>query len=252
MKRKYIVLLSGSTFLALGACVVPPSLLERASWGPPQERWQDQGRYRQAGHEESVSDPVADAQSARATAIAERRDSPLPGAAQPDAQREAAPGEAPLYSWDGGVVDGAPQGRVTAQDGTPRGLETPPAGRMHIIELYQAVLDERDSLATEVERLRKGLQETTLALEAKTRATEELSARVAALEASYKELSEDNQSIAARLVQAQIRRLEAEKMLLETKLEMERAKAEEAATAAAAQQRSLGKKPAPKKDEGHE
>jgi len=121
---------------------------------------------------------------------------------------------------------------------------------MHIIELYQQVLDERDALATEVERLRKELDETKLALDAKTRATEDLSARVAALEASYKELSEDNQSIAARLVQAQIRRLEAEKMLLETKIESERAKAEEAASAAAAQQLKFTKKPAPKKDEG--
>jgi hypothetical protein len=226
-------------------------MLERASWGPPQERWQDQGRYRQAGHEESVSDDADGAPSARSAPPTDKRAQALAAEEQPVAG-EAAPGEVPLYAWDGGVVDGAPQGRVTAQDGTPRGLETPPAGRMHIIELYQAVLDERDSLATEVERLRKDLQDTQLALEAKTRATEELSARVAALEASYKELSEDNQSIAARLVQAQIRRLEAEKMLLETKLEMERAKAEEAATAAAAQQRSLGKKPAPKKDEGHE
>jgi len=245
MKRKYVVLLSGSAFLALSACLVPPAMLERASWGPPQDRWQDQGRYRTAGHEEAAGE-AGGAPSAGPSADGK---GPPPGEGQPSAQGELAP-EAPLYAWDGGVVDGAPQGRVTAQDGTPRGLETPPAGRMHIIELYQQVLDERDSLATEVERLRKELDETKLALDAKTRASEELGARVAALEASYKELSEDNQSIAARLVQAQIRRLEAEKMLLETKLESERTKAEEAAAAAAAQQRPAGKRPAPRKDEG--
>ena len=195
--------------IGLGACVVPSSMFERASWGPPPDYWQDQGRYRQGL-------------------------SQAPPQAQPAIQAapEATPANLPpLYAWDGGVVDGAPQGQVTTEEGTPRGVETPPAGRAHIIELYQQVLDERDALAEELENLRLVLQRTTQALDAKARESDDLAARLAAIEAAHKELMDDNQSIAARLVQAQIRRLEAEKLLLENHIEIERAKAEEAARA---------------------
>jgi Tfp pilus assembly pilus retraction ATPase PilT len=87
---------------------------------------------------------------------------------------------------------------------------------------------------------RKNLEQTAQALEAKTNESNELGTRVAALEAAQKELMEDNHSIAARLVTAQIRRLEAEKLLLETRIEIERIKAEEAAQAAQAQAKSAG------------
>lgn len=244
-------LCAASAALLLAACIVPPSVYERASWGRPQaESWQDQGRYRQ-----SESLPARDALRA------DESTPPAPAAVTPTTAAQAPPGrtyqtstdplaeaqpsapptarapEAPLYAWDGGVVDGAPQGRVAEQEGTPRGLETPPAGRMHIIELYQQVLDERDALASEVEFLRKGLEETRVALEARTKESQDLTAQVAALEAARSGLMNDNKDIAARLVQAQIRRLEAEKLLLETRIEVERGKAEEAALAAAAQAR---------------
>jgi len=198
--------------IGLGACVVPSSMFERASWGPPPDYWQDQGRYRQGAQQ-----PAAQAQPKPQTVAPETTSADL----------------APLYAWDGGVVDGAPQGQVTTEEGTPRGVEAPPAGRAHIIELYQQALDERDALSEELEHLRLVLQQTTQALDAKTRESEDLSARLASLEAAHKELMDDNQSIAARLVQAQIRRLEAEKLLLENHIEIERAKAEEAARAAA-------------------
>ena len=123
-------------------------------------------------------------------------------------------------------------------------LELTGRARTHIIELYQQVLEERDVLAHEVEELRANLAETDLALDAKTKAVEELSGRVAALEEAHRTLLADNQSIAARLVQAQIRRLEAEKLLLETRIESERAKAEESARAAAAQTRPVKPKAA--------
>lgn len=260
MRTDWILPRAVSCFLipCLAGCIVPPSMFERASWGPPPEYWQEQGRYRQSGTVGSA--PAAqlapDASNAQVPrrAAAERTDPMTEGAqAQatqlPDSQRV----EPPLYSWDGGVVDGAPQGRVTPQTGTPRGLETPPAGRMHIIELYQQVLDERDALAQEVERLRASLMETSLALEAKSLAADELSTRVAALEEAQRTLMGDNQSIAARLVQAQIRRLEAEKLLLETRIEGERAKAEESARTSALQTKPSKSKPAAKPGEvGHE
>jgi len=242
----------------LSGCYLPPSMFERASWGPPPEYWQEQGRYRQG----TAGQPGTQALDPDADQPAAELDPDVPGAArvsdpeQTDPMGEsaetkgAANAPEPLYAWDGGVVEGAPRGRVTAQD-APRGLETPPSGRMHIIELYQQVLEERDALAHENQELRRHLEETSIALDAKTKAADELTARVAALEEARTALMNDNQTIAARLVQAQIRRLEAEKLLLESRIEAERAKAEETARAAAAAQAKSGKpKPAPKAGEG--
>lgn len=241
MNTKSILPLSLLAGLLLAACIVPPSMFERASWGPPPEYWQGQGRYRPADGPAAGSEAPGPA-AERATVATKPAEAPpieLDVEGRPVGNPLEKPeSEAPLYAWDGGVVRGAPQGRVTTQEGTPRGVETPPAGRTHIIELYQQVLDERDALAEEVEALRQDLAQTSLALEVKSKESDELSARVASLEASHRELMNDNQSIAGRLVQAQIRRLEAEKLLLETRIESERAKAEETARAAAAQSKA--------------
>lgn len=225
------IALIGLAMTALAACIVPPSMFERASWGPPPEYWQEDGRYRAAAPAESVGGGENPAE-------------PVPVPAEVPETKET-----PLYAWDGGVVDGSPQG-VSQDTEAPRGLEQPAPGRTHIIELYQQVLDERDSLAEEVELLRKGLEQTSLALEEETKKSGDLYARVTALEVSHRELMEDNQAIAARLVQAQIRRLEAEKMLLETRIEMEKAREAEAAQAAAAATRApAGKTPSKSKTE---
>ena len=241
----------------LSGCIVPPSAYERASWGAPPGYWEKDGRYRPApGAEQTAATAAMPQKPELATPSIDpsREDATQSAASAPVQTPEA---EAPLYAWDGGVVDGAPKGEVRQDTGTPRGLETPPAGRMHIIELYQQVLDERDSLSAEVTLLRKQLEETSLALEARTRTGGELEARVAALEASHKELLEDNHAIAARLVTAQIRRLESEKLLLETRIEMERQKAEAAAQAAqqlkARGPRDGTQRPKPEsKDGGHD
>ncbi len=256
MKTTPIPLSLGLALLGLVACVMPPSVFERASWGQTQQHWQDQGRYRQEA-DETVAAPARAPEPAKLRPESNPQQyitSNDPRAEQVESSPAPAP-EPPLYAWDGGVVQGAPQGRVAEQEGTPRGLETPPAGRMHIIELYQQVLDERDALATEVEMLRKTLDQTSVALEAKTKEAQDLTAQVAVLETTRAGLMSDNQDIAARLVQAQIRRLEAEKLLLETRIEIERAKAEEAALAAAAQAKGAAKRtpsPAAPKNEAGE
>jgi len=220
---------AGLALAALAACIVPPSLFERSSYGAP-GYWQENGRYRS---ESSASAPISGG---------ENPVEGVPVAAETGAAPEP---KAPLYAWDGGVVDAPAQGVQPAQ-GEPRGLEQPAPGRTHIIELYQQVLDERDALTEEVELLRKSLEQTTLALEEETRKSNELDARVAALEVSHRELMEDNQAIAARLVQAQIRRLEAEKMLLETRIDVEKQREAEAAEAAAAARAPAARGPKPK------
>ena len=236
------LILPPCALLVLSACIVPSSMMARSSLGPPPEYWQDRGRYRPAGEETATA----------------ARPAPLASAGGENAPEHdataAAPTttEAPLYAWDGGVVQGAPQGRVTEQEGTPRGVESPPAGRMHIIELYQQALDERDALANEVEILRKSLEETSTALEQKTKEALDLKAQVASLESVRAGLMGDNQDIAARLVQAQIRRLEAEKLLLETRIDIERTRAEEAALAAAQSKAGLARPRSPAKEPAKE
>jgi hypothetical protein len=251
MSTKTILL--GALPLALAACVVPP-MYERAAFGPPPEYWQENGRFRQTGVEpgsprnEPATSPANVAAAQSPSERVPSLENPGEGGVPPAAPAPAAP----LYAWDGGVVDGAPQGRVTSDAGTPRGLEAPSAGRTHIIELYQQVLDERDALAQEVEQLRRDLQQTREALEAKSKQADELGANVAALEATRTELVAENQALAARLVQAQIRRLEAEKLLLEARIEQERTRAEAARAAAAAVRPGAKTKPAPKASEGDE
>jgi hypothetical protein len=234
MKYQSILVATGAVLCALAACVMPPSMYERASYPPPAEgNDRSRGAYDEADpryspHSLDRTDPMREGGEIRA-----------------DETRPAL--------RDPGVVASPPQGRVVTEEGTPRGLETPPAGRMHIIELYQQVLDERDALSAEVERLREELDATRLALDGKTAANEDLSTRLASVQAAHQALMADNQSIAARLVQAQIRRLEAEKMLLETRIESERSKNEipRAGAAPAKGAASPTKAPAAKATKGH-
>jgi hypothetical protein len=207
--------------LALAACVLPPSLFERSSLAPRPEDWQEYGRFRQ-------SEDEAEVEAARPPLAEELVAGSLENPAHEPAAR--APRPNPI-TWDGGVVDGLPQGRVQTQEGSPRGLEPPSGSRTHIIELYQQVVDERDALAVRVDKLTKELEKTRLALEVERHSGEELGARVTGLETERESLLSENQTLAARLVQAQIRRLEAEKLLLETRLEQERVQAAEAVKA---------------------
>lgn len=227
--------LAAAPALLLAACFVPPGFYARESFPPPAEPWQQQGRFKQAGEEVPVAPPPQQAkagQTAQPQALLSsvENSEPAPTPA-PEPPRPAAP------VWDRGVVDAPAQGRVQAQEGPPRGLD-PLSGRTHIIELYQQAVDERDALASKLEELRKALLEATTTLELRSRESADLAARVAALESAQAELAGENEALAARLVQAQIRRLEAEKLLLETRLEQERTRAAEAARAAAGQPRA--------------
>lgn len=129
---------------------------------------------------------------------------------------------APLLGWDGDVVAGDLPGNTVEESYGARGLEPSPTGRMYIIELYQQVLDERDALAGEVSVLEQALAETRALLSASSDSLQQLEARVVDLEARYEALQQENLDLAARLTTAQIRRLEAEKMLLEAQIQWHR------------------------------
>ena len=126
--------------------------------------------------------------------------------------------ESPLLAWNG-VVQSPAQGTIVTVEGpSSHGLEPSIEGRMHIIELYQEVLDERDQLLSEVHALQNALASSQELLDAARSTTMDLETRVAALEEGNRTLIEESRDMAARLTTAQIRRLEAEKVLLETQI----------------------------------
>jgi hypothetical protein len=189
------------------ACLSPTDVRPAWPFGGGDERpdnWQEQGRYR-------------DGQTPAAQASAPASAQVVPTQALDPAQSPPA-AEAPLLSWDGGVVDGPTAGAVTQHQDQKRGLEPTLEGRMHIIELYQQVLDERDSLLGEVEALTAALERAQTLLQTTQQSAFDLEARIAALEEGHRLLLSENQEIAGRLTTAQIRRLEAEKLLLESRI----------------------------------
>lgn len=133
------------------------------------------------------------------------------------------PGEEPrLYARDGSVV--TPRASVSAPPAgaAQRDLGGSESSRYYMLELYQQVVDERDSLAGEVARL-------TAELEAGRARRLQLEERLAQIEAALatretelEGLRADNVELAGRLTTAQIRRLQAEKLLLESRLESTR------------------------------
>ncbi|MCK6445377.1 MAG: hypothetical protein L6Q99_03210 [Planctomycetes bacterium] len=130
-----------------------------------------------------------------------------------------------LYGRDGKPVGAAP--RSVAADSTPTD------GRLTLLELYQTSCQERDALLGELELVRADLDRTQAALleaQAKIAGYETESADEAAqLEA----LRAENLELAARLATAHVRRMEAEKRVLELELEaLEKAAAAESAAQA--------------------
>jgi septal ring factor EnvC (AmiA/AmiB activator) len=137
--------------------------------------------------------------------------------------RAVEPEPAPvLYARDGSVVS------ATAATAEPAPAADAPhepvrriggeGSRMYLLELYQQVIEERDGLRTELEALGSSLAEERATLAAARAEIEDWKARVSTLEADIERSAETNRELAARLVSAQIARLEAEKLLLEAKL----------------------------------
>jgi DNA repair exonuclease SbcCD ATPase subunit len=123
-----------------------------------------------------------------------------------------------LYARDGSVVSGDPPARA-AGAGPVHDVGAREGTRMYLLELYQSTVEEKEALQRETE----GLQATiTRAAETQASVEKERDAAVARAAALEKELAQarsENGELAARLVTAQIRRLEAEKLLLEARIE---------------------------------
>ena len=146
-------------------------------------------------------------------------------APRPVERSETAPGWGRAWD-DGSQVEPSREGVVEA---SPRGVVTPGAaaqhdvqsesGRMYILELYQQAIEEKDDLmehARALEAERQKLQ--SMLMEADGRIVD-LQAKVDGSLLREEELQGRIDELTGRLLTAQIRRLEAEKLLLEAKIE---------------------------------
>ena len=125
-----------------------------------------------------------------------------------------------------GVIEPASPGEVTWSSWPTHESDAEPQGsRMFLLERYQEVVDERDSLAREV----MGLNATIDTLSAKITALEtdlgQANGTAAARQTEISRLKGENTDLAERLTTAQIARLEAERILLEESIERIQVKA---------------------------
>lgn len=150
-------------------------------------------------------------------------------------QPPQAVGEAALYARDGSVVspaDGAQSGTSPAR----REVAGAESGRMYLLELYQQVIDERDGLSREVYALRADLDALQVAHGKSQARVIDLEQHNHALQTEQERLQAENFELAGRLTTAQIRRLQAERLLLEHKLAEQRARESAEQAAAPAQE----------------
>lgn len=124
---------------------------------------------------------------------------------------------AQLYARDGSVVNPAKNGAQEAGV-ADRDLAPSEGGRMYILELYQKAIDDRDALELEVRSAQSELERARASVTKAQVEQQTAAERVAALEAENQRLLAENVELAARLTTAQIRRLQAEKLLLENRL----------------------------------
>jgi chromosome segregation ATPase len=121
-----------------------------------------------------------------------------------------------LYARDGSVVDasGTPVPGGTS-DAPVRAVGERDGSRTYLLELYQKAMDDKDQLTVEVQALQAQLD-----LERKEKAAlqaerDEARAAATAAQAQTNVKEAELRDLSGRLVQAQIKRLEAEKLLLE-------------------------------------
>jgi hypothetical protein len=124
-----------------------------------------------------------------------------------------------------GMIPSGPEGAAVVGSAT-HGVEPTESGRLYILELYQEVLDQRDALEQEVATLHADLELAQREIERLGGRATDGEGRVGTLEQELATVRTENQDLAARLTTAQVRRLEAEKLLLLAKIEIQRARSE--------------------------
>ena len=128
-----------------------------------------------------------------------------------------------LYARDGSPVA---VGQPETLSSVPPGIETrdvqqEDGSRVYLLELYQQAVDERDQLMLELSRQEMAIDELEAQRDTLRNEVDDLSARLRKIEGDNEKLTEESFELAERLTTAQIRRLEAEKVLLEATIEWE-------------------------------
>lgn len=121
--------------------------------------------------------------------------------------------EAVLYARDGSIV--TPEGAAATAALPRREVQNQEGSRKTMLELYEAVVEERDQLRLLVSARDNELAQVRQQLEQESLRANGLETRALAAEQSGAELANQNLELAARLTVAQIKRLEAEKSWLE-------------------------------------
>ena len=132
-----------------------------------------------------------------------------------------------LYPADEGPTAMPEPGAEWEEGPFPHDMQPTGAGRLYLLELYQQTIDDKEALEREVGGLTDALDRAYAELDARNGELAEALSGRSGLEVETQRLREENQDLAARLATAQIRRLEAEKMLLEAKIEWARFLAKE-------------------------
>ncbi|MCP3914778.1 MAG: hypothetical protein GY711_04360 [bacterium] len=125
-----------------------------------------------------------------------------------------------LYARDGSPVT-QPKPGVVIEIGEPVGhpLEEAGGSRLVLLDLYQIAVDERDELGLEVQAMTQSMTSERARYAELERRFQEMEAKFEVVRSEKGQLEVQNLDLAARLTTAQIRRLEAEKLLLEVTLE---------------------------------
>jgi hypothetical protein len=166
-----------------------------------------------------------------ACAAAPSGTAPTQGSVSPNAPAGTPAVEGTLYARDGSVVAaGAQSQQPVRPDAEPKREIGDGAGsRVYLLELYQRSMEEKNALSLEVESLRATLDAERKTAAAAAGEQEKLRTELAQVTLERDGLRTQAFDLAARVTSAQIARLEAEKALLEHKIEVHQR--EEAAAA---------------------
>jgi len=135
--------------------------------------------------------------------------------------------EPKLYARDGSVVTAQPAGTVTVTPNSGQSVADPggEGSRWTLLEQYQSAVKAKEELEVEIQGLTAALEQSEAReLELATE-VEQLRELVARNGTEVEKLKGESIELASRLTTAQIRRLQAEKLLLEAKLDWKKIQA---------------------------
>jgi hypothetical protein len=153
---------------------------------------------------------------------------------------------ATLYGFDGSPVQSHGPGSVTANPDLGHAVQPGDGSRLYLLELYQQAMDSNDALAREVTNLNAAIEVTEARNTELIAERDDVRAKLATLTEERAHAEAQNLELAGRLTTAQIRRLEAEKLLLEATIEWGRLK--EMTRTSAAADKTVGFIERPTKD----